>query len=268
MKTSTPEQPKPPSPIKILLMGLPGSRKTTLMLQFPDIHVWNCDNNLDGPVLALTKGIKGVCDPILPNLSFTYDNIRLDDNDKPLDISACFDRLCDKLTLAATDPVYQRRKCFGLDSLSHVNEFIIRKVLKLRGKPSMEINLWTDFASGAYTLIVAKLEQLNKPIICTCHEERLYESDKENIMKKQITEINPLFSGRVGDNIGAYFSDVWQLTKRPCQITKTNPSGIELWLLADRSAKCQHLKNSVGMPAEVNITTGFKAIEPYLKGRL
>jgi|ERR1051326_1884641 hypothetical protein len=271
MKSSTPSQPKPPDSIKILFMGLPGSRKTTFALQFPLPHVYNCDNNLDGPERICREGLPKEIPPlppICPNLDYTFDDIRRDDKGKMIDISECFDRLVDKLILAAKDPAYQQRRVHIIDSLSHVNEFIIRKVLKMRSKSSMEINLWTDFASGAYTLIVAKMEQVGKPIICTCHEERLYESDSSNIMKKNVTEINPLFSGRVGDNIGAYFTDVWQLEKRVGPKTADNPRGIQLWLLTDRSARCQHLKNSVGMPAEINVTTGYKAIEPYLKGRV
>lgn len=267
MKSSTPTSPKPPSPLKILLMGQAGSRKTWLGLQFPDVHVLDCDRNLDGPVQGLREGFKDasgkiITAPLLPNLSFTWDDIRVDDKGNMLDISECFDRVLDKLSLFRTDEAYKARKTVFVDSLSHVNEFAIRKVLKLKAKQSMEMNLWTDFASAAYTLIVAKLEQTNKTILCSCHEERVTEADDKNLMKKVITEINPLFSGRVGDNLGAYFTDVWKLEKRLMS------GQVQLWLQTDRTPKCEHLKNSVGMPKELNITEGFKVIEPYLKGRI
>lgn len=255
MKLSTPTEPKPPSPLKLLLMGDPGARKTTLALQFPDVHVYDCDHNLDGAVRHLRS--------VDPKFSFTYDDMRASDSGEVLDISECYDRVIDKLTLAAKDQDYQKRKVHVLDSLSHVNEFIIRKVMKLKSKSSMEINLWTDFASLGYTLLVAKLDQLNRAVICTVHQEKVFTSDAQNIMLKQIKEVNPLFSGRIGDAIGAFFTDVWMLEKRPASAGK-----VELWLCADRSPKCAHLKNSVGLPNEINVTEGFKVIEPYLKGRI
>lgn len=276
MKLSTPEQPKKPSPLKLLLMGDPGARKTTFMLQFamiaPDediLQVYDCDHNLDGASDFLRNGIVNkvtkevIVPPPFPRLRFSYDDMRSDDDDKVLDIAECYDRVIDKLTFAAKDPQYQKKRIHGLDSLSHVNEFIIRKVMKMKSKTSMEINLWTDFASLGYTLLVAKLDQLNRPVICTVHQEKVMTSDAANIMVKQVKELNPLFSGRIGDAIGAFFTDVWRLEKR-------NASGgkVELWLQTDRSPKCEHLKNSVGLPNEVDVTKGFSVIEPYLKGRI
>lgn len=257
MKVSSPTEPKPLTPLKILILGQPGSRKTTLALQFPGVHVLDCDRNLDGASKYLREraGLK--------DLAFTYDDIRANDAGQMLDISECFDRVCDKLKLFESDAAYKARKVVVLDSLSHVNEFIIRKILRIKQKPSMEINLWTDFATAAYTILVARLDQTNKHVICICHEERIYESDSTNLMKKRVTEINPLFSGKVGDNMGAFFTDVWQTIVKPASAGK-----IECWLNTQRTPQCAFLKNSLGMPAELNITEGYKALEPYLKGRI
>lgn len=257
MNISTPQSPKKPSPLKILLLGLPGSRKTTLMLQFPHIHVIDCDQNLDGPTKYISEHLN-------KNLTYSYDSIRTDDQGNTLLIEECFDRVCDKLSQVRTQPEHKQTTTVGLDSLSHVNEFIIRKIMKAKGITSMEMRNWSDFATQAYTLIVAKLDQTGKTVICTCHEERVTEPDDKNMMKKNLVEINPLFSGRVGDSLGAYFTDVWRLEKRSI------PGGIGLFLQSDRiaSVKCTHLKNSVGLPAEIDITKGFGVIEPYLKGRL
>jgi hypothetical protein len=273
MKTSSPENPKPPSPLKILLMGPPGSRKTTFVLQFPDVHVLDCDHNLDGPVRFLREGIKDplgnvIIQPPKPDLSFTYDDCRKDDNDKSIDIAECFDRVLDLLARFSSKDEYKQRKIVFLDSLSHVNEFIIRKVLKMKGVTSMEGRHWSDFASGAYTLLVARIEQTLKTIICSVHEERVTESDDKNMMKKVLVEVNPWFSGRVGDNLGAFFTDVWKVEKRRVQKTSANASGTELWLLTDRTPKCEHLKNSLSMPAEIDITKGFTVIEPWIKGKI
>lgn len=207
------ESPKKPSPLKILLLAPPGHGKTIFGLQWPNVHVMDCDQNLDGPIRFLKEGVKDpsgriVIPPKMKDLSITYDTIRFDEAGKALEIERCFDRLYDKLMLSITDPAYQARSTFFIDSLSHVNEFIIRKVIFMKGKKSMEINLWTDFASQAYTLLVGLLDRINKTILCSCHEERITEPDDENIMKKKVVEVNPLFSGRVGDSLGAFFTDV------------------------------------------------------------
>lgn len=272
MKTSSPTAIKPATPLKILLQGPPGSRKTTFALQFPDVHAFDCDRNLDGPRKVIMDGIKDASGKVIvpavnPNLNFTYDEIRYDDSGASLDIEECYNRLCDKTKLFKTDPLYKARKTILVDSLSHVNEFIIRHTLKLQGKKNksyeMEARDWNPFKSFAYIFLVARLEEANKTVICTCHEVKIYEKpDKDNMMNPEVREYEPFFQGKLGEMLGAFFTDIWRLEVRPAPGGKT-----ELWLQTQKTAKA-NLKNSVGMPAEVNVTDGFKAVEPYLKGRV
>lgn len=261
MNISTPEAPKKPSPLKILLMGQPGTRKTTLGLQFPGVHVLDCDRNMDGPEHYLRTVAK------LP-LSYTYDSIRQDEQGAEVEVHNCYNRLCDKLRLFTTDPEYKKRQTVFVDSLSHVNEFIIRHVLKMQNKTSksyeMEARDWSPFKSFAYILLVSRLEETGKTMICSAHEAPLYgKPAKEDMMNPPVESYVPWFQGKLGEMLGAFFTDVWRTEIRPGLQGKN-----ETWLMTDKIPKCDMLKNSVGMPKELNITEGFKVIEPYLKGRI
>jgi AAA domain len=260
MNTSTPEAPKDLTPLKILLIGPPGSRKTTLGLQFPDVLVEDCDRNLDGPERYIRKHVN-------PKLSYSYDSIRYDDKKQPVPIEDCYNRLCDKLRLVNKTPEYAKIRTVFVDSLSHVNEFIIRDTLKAQGKTKnvgdMEARDWGPFKSRAYQLLVARLEETNRTILCSCHEIKLTESDKQNIMVQTVIGYEPFFQGKVGDTIGAFFTDVWRMDVQQAAGGKTKTI-----LQTIRHPKCEHLKNSIGMPAELDITEGYKVIEPYLNGSI
>lgn len=260
MKSSTQEAPKEKSPIKLLLMGPPGSRKTTFALQFPDVHVLDADKNLDGPELYLRKNGHA-------NLSYTYDPIRYNDDNIPVPVEECYNRVIDKLKLFTVDEKYKSRRTVLLDSLSHVNEFIIRHVLQLQGKSrktyEMEARDWSPFKSFAYILLVGALESTGKTVIATCHEVKITEPDDKNIMTQRVLGYEPFFQGKLGDTIGAFFTDVWRTEVRPA------PGNTTITILQTmRTNKIEVLKNSLGMPAEIDITKGYSAVEPYLKGRV
>lgn len=263
MITSTPSLPKLRSPLKLLLMGQPGARKTTLMLQFPSVHVLDCDRNLDGPESWIRKNIN-------KELSYSFDPIRYDEQGQPVDVNKCYDRLCDKLKLIKVSPDYKQVKTVGMDSLSHFNEFVIRYVLSLQRRPGarlgeMEIRDWGPFGSYAIHVIVGLLEETGRDVICTCHETKITEPDPSNMMNKVVTGLEPFFQGKVGDSLGGFFTDVWRLEQQPAPGGKSKTT---LQTMRSANAKCEFLKNSLSMPAEMDITEGYKIIEPYIKARM
>lgn len=273
MKTFSVESPIN-TPPKILIMGPPGSRKTWLALQFPDTHILDCDRNLRGPVEVLMKGItdlstgKLILQPLLPNLKFTYDDIRVDDSGNQIAVEECYNRVCDKLRLFKSDPNYKSRRVVVLDSLSHVNEFIIRHTLQLQRKKErtyeMETRDWNPFKSHAYALLVGRLEETGKPVICTCHETKVYEKGSvDTIMQPTVKEYEPYFQGQIGDTIGAFFTDIWRMEVRRGAANTTSTI-----LLCQRHPQCSFIKNSFGMPAEIDVTGGYSAIEPYIKSKI
>jgi hypothetical protein len=201
----------------------------------------------------------------MASLSYAYNNVRYDTSNKMRDIADCYNALCDDLTRmhnSAAD--YAQFQTVLVDSLSHVNEFIIRHVLRQQNKKNhvmeMEARDWSPFKSYAYVFLVSRLEEINKHVICTCHEIKLTQPDPKQIMTETVLGYEPFFQGKVGDIIGAFFTDVWRMEVRPAPGDKT-----ETFLQTVKTAKCEHLKNSLGLPNELNITTGFKALAPYLK---
>lgn len=256
MKTSTPAQPKLPSPMSILLIGPPGGGKSTLAMQFPNVLIMDCDENLDGPELINRK--------LTPSLSWSYESIRTDDSGKPLPVETCYDRLVTALSTAAN---YSQIKTIAVDGLTHVNEFIIRKVLSEQGnKQVMEPHYWTPFKSKTYNLLVAKLRGAGKTTICTCHESILTEIDDKKIGKETIIGYRPAYQGAIVDYFGGFFTDMWRCYSQGAPGNKQ-----EFVLTVSRTAKSDFLKNSLGLSGEIVIKSGermFDKIASAMKGRI
>lgn len=260
MKTSTPEQPKPPEPRSILLIGAPGSRKTTLAMRFSNcikgLYIINCDQNLDGPEHQLRK---------IEKLGFTYgyDNVQKRDDGSMRPFNECFDvilKLCDD---ARTNPEIN---LVVLDSLTWVNEFDIQKVLTQQKRELMEGRDWAPFKTYFLHLLSAKLRGMGKTTICIVHEQPVWESDPKNMMAKNIVKYEPTIQGSVGDFFGAFFTDVWRCEARPAPMGKT-----ESWIVVDKTPKSPDLKNSFGLPTrdiKVDNDNDFKQLWKHLEGKV
>ncbi len=249
MKLSSADQPKPPQPKSILITGAPGSRKTTLALQFPKVYLLDCDLNLDGPERYLRKEAK-------MNLSYGYDTIPLDDSGNPVEPWKCYERLMDKLTLAKTLPDIE---WVVIDSLTLINEYIIRKVLKEKNSSEMEARHWQPFKSACYELIVSKLRNLGKNCIVIAHETDIERSDPKNVMQKVLVQRRPYIQGGINEQLGGFFTDMWRMDVQPAPAGRT-----ECKLYCQRTT-FDELKSSCGMP-DCIVEPTYAKLEPYLKG--
>lgn len=256
MKTSSTAEPKKPEPRSILLIGPPGSRKTTLAMRFPGAYFLNCDQNLDGPEAHL-RGAEKV------DLTYMYDDVQRLDSGIMRPIEICYDYLMSLLDEARSNP---KVKIPIIDSVTWVNEFILRKVLTQQKRDLMEGRDWNQFKSYFLNLLFGKLRSMGKTTICTVHECPVYTNDPKNMMAKVIERYDPTVQGSVGEFFGAFFTDVWRCEARPAAFGKT-----ESWIVVDKTPKSPDLKNSFGFSEKeikVNDNSDWLKLWKQLEGKV
>lgn len=260
MKISSPTSPKPVEKKSILLIGPPGGGKTSLLMQFPNLCILDCDRNLDGPDNMIRHGLKDatgkiVKSPLNPALSYWYEPIYMDDTEKPVPVEKCYDYLMQKLTAVAANPSID---WVAIDSLTHINEFIIRKVSAGEKKDVMDPRDWIPFKSHFLNLLVSKIRGLGKHVIATVHEVIQWETDPKNIMVKYEKKYEPSVQGSIADFFGAFFTDMWR-----CEAKIGAMSKVEFWLRTQKTQKSD-LKNSFGLPPDMKDPT-WAELNKYMK---
>lgn len=250
MKTSTSQAPKQSEPKTILIVGPAGSGKTTLALQFPNLWIADCDRNLDGPERYLRK-VKNF------PLNYSYDTITIDDDGKPVATHDLYNRLMDKLLTVKAETKFD---WIIIDSLTHINEFIIQKVYKEKGVTEMEARHWATFKSNAYNLLVGRIRSIGKNVIVVAHEVSIERAaGGKDVMTKVLAERRPYIQGGINEQLGGFFTDMWRMEGRP------SPGGKVEYVLQTNKTQYDELKNSIGLPYEM-VDPTYEKIRPYLEG--
>jgi hypothetical protein len=255
MQISNATTPKPTEPKSILLIGPPGSGKTALSMQFPRPAFMDCDRNLDGPEAFVRSKSK--------DLSYGYEKITYDEDNKPVPVHLCFDRLLTKLVSLNDNSDYST---VIVDGLTMVNEFIIQKILVEQRKSEMEARHWQPFKSNMINLLVGKLRGLGKTTICTCHESIVEKPnpDPKKIMDPVISSYRPAVQGGITDYFGGFFTDMWRCT------AEAAPGGKVEYKIQTIRDPLSNLKSSFqDMPNEIVVRQGelaFAKLLPYMKG--
>jgi hypothetical protein len=179
----------------LLLKGAPGSRKTTLALNFPDPIIFPFDNNL--------KPLDWLSPEQRAKVKVMYPSRNVKDGTEVPRVKI-WDNFVEQLKLALALP---KKHTIIIDSLSTLGEILSDKILKTDNPAvALEIQQWGEISRywkwlGDYLLLA---NDLDKNVIMIAHE-RLVEGKRGEPSRWVLN-----LGGSMRDNYDLYFTDCWR----------------------------------------------------------
>lgn len=185
----------------IIIIGDPGTRKTTLCLSFPSPYFLDCDGNMSAPVEQ--TGIR----------NFFYDRATHDSEGKEIHPILRFQHCVKCLNEAVAHPDI---KTIIVDSLTSFTDIVLAEIMRqehgataatetardaAHNKP-MRIQDWGKFAFLLKN-IVTKLRTCGKTIVFTAHNN--FEKDEVDSRFKQFINV----PGQSKTTLSGLFTDCW-----------------------------------------------------------
>jgi len=186
----------------LLLVGSPGSGKTTIALQFPQPYIYDADNNLAGPARVAPS-----LDVDLSKVKFDRGNFKDDGSVVPP--YERYQLMTQRLVKASQDP---NIRTIILDSLTSITDYAFDDIKRQRKIPESKRNEYKfEYDDWAllihyYKNLVTELRTCGKIIIFTAHES--IEKDEADKSFKTFLGI----PGSSKHNLVGLFSDCWNPT--------------------------------------------------------
>jgi len=221
--------------LRLILQGDPGTGKTTVACQFPKAWVIDIDVNLGGTLRYIKE--QNLLGKKL-SLPLGYDVLDRDDKGEKVEMRNRYQRLALILERLASNPEVET---IIIDSGTTLADVMIAEVLRQQSKSEMSKREWGFFAIlGRHFMNV--LSSMRKHIVLIVHE-KMEKTESGAI----VYPIKVAWPGQVGQNIGAFFTNVWR-----CEV-QVLPSGPNQntykWLLRTMPEAKYALKNTLGVPA-------------------
>lgn len=196
------------TPKSLILAGEPGSGKTTLALQFPDLYVLDCDINLDGSVKYLREqgNFK----------DFHYGCPLIDDKGVTVPRLKQYDRAAMLLGEAANDP---KIKTIFVDSSTTFVDMLITKIKQKQKRKVVDMdysNIEFDepLAIQDYGVLFTELKKIiftlkasGKTIVWAVH----IKTEKDSLTQALHKAL--AIPGQTGDMIAGWFAEVWKINR-------------------------------------------------------
>ena len=195
--------------ISLLLLGVSGTGKTSLLLQFPKPFILNCDDNLNGPVKFLKRQGVDLSD-------VTFATPIYEEDGTPVPREEWFKRSGNLLSQAGQSDC----ETIIVDSLTTFTDFVLIEVLRLQGRTIGDVFLsdkrskladsqmqqqdWGAFFNAMKALIM-QLKSWDKNIVFTGHT-KTREDSATNALYNSIA-----CPGQTADLIAGFFEEVWLL---------------------------------------------------------
>lgn len=213
---------------RVLIQGPPGSGKSSIAAQFPNVYFADCDLNLAGVLRWLKRTNKP--------LPIGYDTIDRKEDGTLVEEKLRFERLVYCLQQACANPAIDT---IVLDSGTKIGDYITAHTLFKQNKSAMEITSW-GFYLGYWKSLIGGLCSQPKHLVFNVHEK--VEKDEIDQALKYFLNI----PGQFGGIAGSLFTDVWR-----AEVVKGAGFGANAeykYVIRTMPDHKFQLKNSLGLP--------------------